>query len=366
MTGELNHSRTVPDQRCFGMRFDFRPITTLELGLSRTSIFCGETQSCGFTDMLLDKDDSGYNSVSFDFRSSHLINETPLAFYGQVMGEPFKDSMGLFGFETWGLIDSFAGLESYRVFIEASSTSCEFYKNNSSKYGCAYRNDVYVDGYQYNNANIGHSSDGDSIVLSLGGFFVADNSQLIKSKISMGQLNRGSVNSYQFKEHRTNFFNFMLGYNFDLYWFDIPLGSFDLGLGYDIFKDKVNDTSENEPRVYLAWSNSTDFSQEKTRDFSEYLELIEVSDEDKLIADEVAKKSTTDSFTDFRNLDLFEIIDVLDQVSIERGDTSILAKVSTSIQSADKIISEIDSLSKDGKTLSDYLGLIDSTISQRN
>ena len=97
---------------------------------------------------------------------------------------------GSFGFETWGLIDSFTGLESYRVFIEASSTSCEFYKNNSSKYGCAYRNDVYVDGYQYDNANIGHSSDGDSITLSLGEFLVAENSQLIKSKITMGQLNR--------------------------------------------------------------------------------------------------------------------------------------------------------------------------------
>ena len=182
----------------------------------------------------------------------------------------------------------------------------------------------------------------------------------------MGQLNRGSVSSYQLKQNRTNFFNFMLGYNFDLYWFDIPLGSFDLGLGYDIFKDKVNNSSENEPRIYIAWSNSTDFSQEKTRDFSEYLELIEVSEEDKLLTSEDITKSKKDTFTDFANLDLFEIIDVLDQVSIQRGDTNILAKVSTSIQSTDKIISEIDSLSKDGKTLSDYLGLIDSTISQRN
>ena len=88
--------------------------------------------------------------------------------------------------------------------------------------------------------------------------------------------------------------------------------------------------------------------------------------QDKLLASEDTKKVKKDSFTDFGNLDLFEIIDVLDQVSIQRGDTSILAKVSTSIQSADNIISEIDSLSKDGKTLSDYLGLIDSTISQRN
>ena len=91
-----------------------------------------------------------------------------------------------------------------------------------------------------------------------------------------------------------------------------------------------------------------------------------MSEEDKLLASEDTKKVKKDSFTDFGNLDLFEIIDVLDQVSIQRGDTSILAKVSTSIQSADNIISEIDSLSKDGKTLSDYLGLIDSTISQRN
>jgi len=369
MTGELNHSRTVPDPRFFGMRFDFRPIPTLELGLSRTSVFCGDTQSCGFsgfTDMLLDKDDSGYNALSLDFRSSHVINQLPIAYYGQIMGKSLKESMGLFGFETWDLIDSFGGLESYRIFMEASSTSCQFYKNDTTNFGCAYRNDVYVDGYQYDNANIGHSSDGDSITLSLGGILVANNSQLIKSKITMGQLNRGSVSSYQLKENRTNFFNFMLGYNFDLYWFDIPLGSFDLGIGYDIFKDKVNNTSENQPRVYLAWNNSMDFSQEKTKNFSEYIELIEISEEDRLLANEDVIKIKTGSFTDFSNLEIFEIIDLLDQVSIQRGDTSILAKVSASIQSPSKIISEIDSLSKDGKTLSDYLGLIDSTISQRN
>ena len=107
-------------------------------------------------------------------------------------------------------------------------------------------------------------------------------------------------------------------------------------------------------------------SEEKTKNFSEYIELIEISEEDRLLANEDLVRTKTDSFTDFGNLDLFEIIDVLDQVSIQRGDTSILAKVSTSIQSPSKIISEIDSLSKDSRTLSDYLGLIDSTISQRN
>ena len=213
--------------------------------------------------------------------------------------------------------------------------------------------------------NIGHASDGDSIVLSLGGILVGENSQLLKSRLSLGQLNRGSINSYQLTEHRTNFFNADLGYEFDLYWFDIPLGSFDVGVGYDIYKDKVDSTSENEPRIYVAWNNDMDFTQEKTMDFSEYIELIEISDEDRLITEEVADNDST-PYRDLGNFELFEIIEIFDEVTTQRGDTSIMAKVSTNIQSVENILSELNSLSDDGKTLSDYLGLMDSTISQRN
>ena len=369
MIGELDNDRSVSDPKFFGMRFGFRPTSSLELGFSRTSLFCGENRSCGFstfTDMLIDKNDAGYNTIGFDFRSSHKINEIPFAVYGQLMGEPFHDNaMSLFGMETWGLIDSSQQLESYRFFVEASSTSCQFYKNNSEKYGCAYRNEQYTDGYRYDGSNIGHASDGDSIVLSLGGILVGENSQLLKSRLSLGQLNRGSINSYQLTEHRTNFFNADLGYEFDLYWFDIPLGSFDVGVGYDMYKDKVDNTSENEPRIYVAWNNDMDFTQEKTMDFSEYLELIEVSDEDRLITEELVDIDST-SFRDLGNFKLLEIIEIFDEVTIQRGDTSTMAKASTNIQSAENILSELNSLSDDGKTLSDYLGLMDSTISQRN
>ena len=368
MIGELDNDRSVSDPKFFGMRFGFRPTSSLELGFSRTSLFCGENRSCGFstfTDMLIDKNDAGYNTIGFDFRSSHKINDIPFAVYGQLMGEPFNDAMGLFGMETWGLVDSSQQLESYRFFVEASSTSCQFYKNNSEKYGCAYRNEQYTDGYRYDGSNIGHASDGDSIVLSLGGILVGENSQLLKSRLSLGQLNRGSINSYQLTEHRTNFFNADLGYEFDLYWFDIPLGSFDVGVGYDMYKDKVDSTSENEPRIYVAWNNDMDFTQEKTMDFSEYLELIEVSDEDRLITEELVDIDST-PYRDLGNFELFEIIEIFDEVTTQRGDTSTMAKVSISIQSAENILSELNSLSDDGKTLSDYLGLMDSTISQRN
>mgnify|MGYP001430280575 FL=1 len=365
--GELDSNRSISDPKFFGMRFGFRPTSSLELGLSRTSLFCGENLSCGFstfTDMLIDKNDDGYNAVGIDFRSSHKMKNIPFAVYGQLMGEPFNNTMGLFGMETWGLINSNQQLESYRFFVEASSTSCQFYKNDSEKYGCAYRNDLYTDGYRYAGSSIGHTSDGDSIVLSLGGILVGENSQLFKSKLSLGQLNRGSINSYQLREHQTNFFNIDLGYEFDLYWFDIPLGSFDLGVGYDMYKDKVDNTSENEPRIYVAWNNDMDFTQEKTMDFSEYIELIEVSDEE-IITEELVKNDLN-AFRDLGNFELFEIIELFDDVTTQRSDKNIMTKVTTNIQSVENILSELNSISDDGKTLSDYLGLMDSTISQRN
>ena len=365
--GELDSNRSISDPKFFGMRFGFRPTSSLELGLSRTSLFCGENLSCGFstfTDMLIDKNDDGYNAVGIDFRSSHKMKNIPFAVYGQLMGEPFNNTMGLFGMETWGLINSNQQLESYRFFVEASSTSCQFYKNDSEKYGCAYRNDLYTDGYRYAGSNIGHTSDGDSMVLSLGGILVGENSQLFKSKLSLGQLNRGSINSYQLTEHRTNFFNVDLGYEFDLYWFDIPLGSFDLGVGYDIYKDKVDNTSENEPRIYVAWNNDMNFTEEKTMDFSEYIELIEVSDEE-IITEELVKNDLN-AFRDLGNFELFEIIELFDDVTTQRSDKNIMTKVTTNIQSVENILSELNSISDDGKTLSDYLGLMDSTISQRN
>ena len=365
--GELDNNRSISDPKFFGMRFGFRPTSSLELGLSRTSLFCGENLSCGFstfTDMLIDKNDDGYNAVGIDFRSSHKMKNIPFAVYGQLMGEPFNNTMGLFGMETWGVINSNQQLESYRFFVEASSTSCQFYKNDSEKYGCAYRNDLYTDGYRYAGSSIGHTSDGDSMVLSLGGILVGENSQLFKSKLSLGQLNRGSINSYQLREHQTNFFNIDLGYEFDLYWFDIPLGSFDLGVGYDMYKDKVDNTSENEPRIYVAWNNDMNFTEEKTMDFSEYIELIEVSDEE-IITEELVKNDLN-AFRDLGNFELFEIIELFDDVTTQRSDKNIMTKVTTNIQSVENILSELNSISDDGKTLSDYLGLMDSTISQRN
>ena len=131
-----------------------------------------------------------------------------------------------------------------------------------------------------------------------------------------------------------------------------------------MYKDKVDNTSENEPRIYVAWNNDMSFTEEKTMDFSEYIELIEVSDEE-IITEELVKNDLN-AFRDLGNFELFEIIELFDDVTTQRSDKNIMTKVTTNIQSVENILSELNSISDDGKTLSDYLGLMDSTISQRN
>ncbi len=376
--GELEHSRTRSDALFFGMRIGSRPLTNLEIGFSKTSLFCGENRPCGFSsfsDMLLDKTDSGYNLSGFDFRSSHHIKNFPFALYGQIIGEGISDNhLGLFGLETWGPINDFDQLESYRVFLEAASTSCEFYNNDDSKYGCAYHDSLYPDGYRYEGVNIGHSADGDALVLTLGGIIVAQNSQLIKSSLSFGKLNRGSNYLYKVSQNNNDFFKFDLGYEFDLFWFDIPLGNFDVGLGLDVMKDKVNNTTQKDPRIYVSYSNSLDFNPKKVRNYSEYLALIEVSEDEGIDAKETSE--TVIQAIDFviiGELDLFELISLIDQVAFERNPYSEIKNNAGSTetkglrkQSMDNDLNFGMLLAGGGYDLTEIMLQLDQTIDKRN
>ncbi len=378
LLGELEHSRTRSDALFFGMRIGSRPLTNLEIGFSKTSLFCGENRPCGFSsfsDMLLDKTDSGYNLSGFDFRSSHHIKNFPFALYGQIIGEGISDNhLGLFGLETWGPINDFDQLESYRVFLEAASTSCEFYNNDDSKYGCAYHDSLYPDGYRYEGVNIGHSADGDALVLTLGGIIVAQNSQLIKSSLSLGKLNRGSNYLYKVSQNNNDFFKFDLGYEFDLFWFDIPLGSFDVGLGLDVMKDKVNNTTQKDPRIYVSYSNSLDFNPKKVRNYSEYLALIEVSEDEGIDAEETSE--TVIQAIDFviiGELDLFELISLIDQVAFERNPYSEIKNNTGSTetkglrkQSMDNDLNFGMLLAGGGYDLTEIMLQLDQTIGKRN
>ena len=101
MFGRMEEERAIPNARFFGMRFVFRPVNSLEIGLSRTAQWCGDGRPCGFdvfTDLFLGKDnigdagtteetEPGNQLAGFDFRWSNMWFGQPMAFYAQAIGE---------------------------------------------------------------------------------------------------------------------------------------------------------------------------------------------------------------------------------------------------------------------------------------
>ncbi|TDJ32894.1 MAG: capsule assembly Wzi family protein, partial [Gammaproteobacteria bacterium] len=99
--GRFESERHIADTRFFGMRFNFRPIPSLEIGLSRTAQWCGEGRPCGldiFIDLLLGKDNRGDAGIDqsnepgnqlagIDFRWSNRWFGRSNAIYGQAIGE---------------------------------------------------------------------------------------------------------------------------------------------------------------------------------------------------------------------------------------------------------------------------------------
>ena len=67
--GQLEKERAVPDAQFFGMRFNFRPIPQLEIGLSRSAQWCGDDRPCDldtFMDLFLGRDNIGDAGIGTD------------------------------------------------------------------------------------------------------------------------------------------------------------------------------------------------------------------------------------------------------------------------------------------------------------
>ena len=361
--GDIKNNDLTPDRRFSALRLGIRPKENLELGFSKSAVICDKDDGCGFSSIVDGLTGSGnvYDLNTIDYRLSGFLFDIPYATYGQISGTSLDKSLGIFGIETWGSLADIEKIESYRFFSEFSSTTCGIF-DGRSKYGCAYQNEKYPSAYQNDGVNIGHSLDGDSLALSMGAILILDDTQLYKSSVSIGRINRGSDMGYTFTKNATDFLNFNLGYQFDLYWYDIPLGSFDVGLGFDIYKDKVSGSSEKDPRLYVVWNNSIDLYEQKARDFSEYIDLIEVQEEK--IENIDSSDQAIIQFVSFNESELASIISLIDQTAVDRGDTAF-ANYTPQFKSTNEILDQLSKSSND-TSLSDYLASVDETISKRN
>ncbi len=268
MFGELESDREIPNAQFFGMRFNFRPLDSLEIGLSRTAQWCGDGRPCDadtFLDLLVGRDNVGDEGIGadnepgnqlagIDFRWSARLFDQPIAVYGQFIGEDEAGGFpsrwfGQFGGEWTGHI---ARRWSTRLYAEFSGTSCQFYES-SELFNCAYNHGTYSTGYRYRGRSIGHPADNDARIVSIGGVMLDEADTRWRFLARYGKLNRGGAPDPR---------NTLTPTPQDIVSVDIshsrvvPFGLVDVGIGYESVDDELSASGRDEARFYVQWRSS--------------------------------------------------------------------------------------------------------------
>jgi len=142
--GQLEKERAIPNAQLLGMRVNFRPLKSLEIGISRTATWCGDGRPCDldtFGKILIGQDNLGDDGATFenepsnqlagfDLRWTNFWFGTPVSIYAQMIGEDEAGGfpsryLGQFGIEGSGIT---RGQSSFRWFAEVAGTSCDIVK----------------------------------------------------------------------------------------------------------------------------------------------------------------------------------------------------------------------------------------------
>ena len=268
MFGQLEKERHIPNAQFFGLRFNFRPFTSLEVGLSRSAQWCGDGRPCDldtFGDLFLGKDNRGDAGIGIDnepgnqlagldFRWSPRFLGGSMAMYGQFIGEDEAGGfpsryIGQLGLDGSGM---FRDTWSYRYFAEAIATSCDFWKSDEL-FNCAYNHGIYQTGYRYKGRAIGHAADNDTRLFSAGVVLVDSDDTQWRGLVRLGDLNRAGSPDVR---------NSLVPTHRELASVDIShsrafhFGVIDVGAGYQKVDDPASGGSESNGRFYIQWRSS--------------------------------------------------------------------------------------------------------------
>jgi hypothetical protein len=268
MFGQLEKERHVPNAQFFGMRFNFRPTNSLEIGLTRTAQWCGDGRPCDldtFVDLLRGRDNRGDAGTSpdnepgnqlagIDFRWSPGMLANSVAVYGQLIGEDEAGGfpsryIGQFGAEWSGYV---VERWSAKVFAEFAGTSCQFHES-SELFNCAYNHGIYQTGYRYRGRSIGHGADNDARVVTAGVVLVDADDQRWRGLVRYGALNRGGAPDSR---------NSLTPTRQDIASLDVShsrvfsFGVIDVGVGYESSDGNASGQSPDDARFYLQWRSA--------------------------------------------------------------------------------------------------------------
>jgi hypothetical protein len=238
------------------MRLTARPFESLEVGLGRVIIWCGDGRPCGFSNFAdslfgnesqdVESDNPGNQLASIDFRLSSPYRWAPVALYGQLTGEDSISPNGTLdlksylpskrlnqlGIEVW----TGFGDRSLRAHLEVSDTVCRFSVPNTL-HGCAYEHHIYTDGVRYRGRAIANAMDGDGRMYSLGATLVDSHGDPWNALVRRVELNvEGLSAGNTVSDEPATLYNAEFTHVRH-----VNLGKIEVGLGYDHYTDGSRD-----------------------------------------------------------------------------------------------------------------------------
>lgn len=265
---QLDDERVVNDPLLFGLRFNFKPIDSLEIGLSRTAQWCGDDRPCdfsAFTDLLVGNDNQGVNVDPADEPGNQLAGidirwtlpqRIPVALYMQWIGEDSRrggPEIGSWirqvGVEHWG---NFAGMQ-HRTHIEVSDTRCREggFGFSEVKPDCGYEHSIYQTGYRYRGRALGHGTDGDGLSYSLGSTLVQSAGHTWNVTLRYMEINRsGALNArHTLSATPQELADIQLTHDRLT-----DIGRFHFGLGVSNLDDSTTGESSTDVAAFIQWS----------------------------------------------------------------------------------------------------------------
>jgi hypothetical protein len=247
----------APDANFFGARITWKPHDRIEIGISRSAQWCGEGRPCDagtLWDLFVGNDNDqpleeqpGNQMGGFDLRWA--IPRVPIVAYAQAIGEDEagylpSEYLVLGGLEAWGGF----GEWSWRAHFEYADTACDAMSSEPT-FGCAYRNVIYFDGYQYYDRSLGHSIDGDSEQWAAGLLLVDGGGQEWELAFQDADVNRASANPVHSVAAGATAIR-----SADLYHRRALLGGqLSLGIGYEEREAEADAQSEDHVRGFVEW-----------------------------------------------------------------------------------------------------------------
>lgn len=178
MLAYMDGPRIESDTYYSAARFTFNPVPGLEIGVTRTEMFCGQGHPCvPLRDYFhFANNPQNPNSTSdqdgIDIKYSHTLAGVPVQAYMQLMNEDYtlfnhSGTSHLFGFSLFAPTTG----NPVKLTVEYANTIATHhpFSFGDDIFGYSYNNGTFLDGMRYRGRTLGFSLDDDSTLLSLQG-----------------------------------------------------------------------------------------------------------------------------------------------------------------------------------------------------